>query len=176
MEFGAFLRAKRQEKGMSLRQLALYADCSRSYLSLLERGLVGKSVSPQYLRKLSKPLSVSYEVLMAAAGYIMEQDDELLLSGSIVFTLREALGDSVEMFAGRVDMTPYEIEQLEQNGVSYETLDSLYRKLFESHRKLSQSQKNLVQRLEGQFQNLNTEKASKLEIAVHVVAGLVEGR
>lgn len=173
--FGEFLREKRVAKKMSIGQVALYANCSSSYLSMLERGVVGqRGPSPHFLRKLSKPLSVPYEVLLAACGYVVEKDDLKVLSGSMIQMLRDSLGDSIEEFAKRVDMLPFEIEELEEIGPSYETLDLIYRKLFERQRSMSPSQKELVYRMEDLFQELSTFQSMKLEIAVHTVVGLVE--
>lgn len=71
MEFGDYLKKLREENKLSLRQLALYSKVSASYLSQIESGARGVP-KPEILSKLHKPLKVSYEELMKAAGYIEE--------------------------------------------------------------------------------------------------------
>ena len=75
LNFGQFLRERRLARQMSLRQLALYAGCSDSYLSMLERGKRGKrGATPAFLLRLSKPLRVSYDDLLVVAGYKTENE------------------------------------------------------------------------------------------------------
>jgi len=69
MEFTEYLRAKREDRHFSLRQLGALAGVSGSYLSLVESGQRGIP-SPDILRKLAGPLQVPYEELLAAAGYL----------------------------------------------------------------------------------------------------------
>ncbi|WP_080840081.1 helix-turn-helix domain-containing protein [Cohnella massiliensis] len=68
-EFGKYLRKLRNEKKMTVRQLDLYSGVSHSYLSQIENGKRGVP-SPEILKKLHKPLGVSFEDLMRAAGHI----------------------------------------------------------------------------------------------------------
>jgi hypothetical protein len=71
---------------------------------MLERGIVGqRGSSPDFLRKLVKPLGVPYEVLMSATGYTFQTKDEWIYSGAMIFMLRESLGDEIEEFARRVE-------------------------------------------------------------------------
>lgn len=179
MEFGEFLRSKRLAKKMSIRQVALYAGCSDSYLSLLERGANGqRGPTPAFLRRLVKPLGVPYEVLMAAAGYVLQTEDEMYLPGSILLMLRDSLGDSAEAFAKRVNMITHEIEALEESGVSYETLNHIFQKLYEQQRLLSINQKELIHRLEGTLPEISSETSIYFETLVHSVLNIVghEGR
>jgi HTH-type transcriptional regulator, competence development regulator len=69
MEFGDYLRKLREENKLSIRQLALYSKVSASYLSQIEKGIRGVP-TPEILQKLSKPLKITYEELMEAAGYL----------------------------------------------------------------------------------------------------------
>lgn len=68
-EFGEYIRNRRNEVKMTIRQLELYTGVSNSYLSQLENGKRGIP-SPDILRKLSKGLNTPYEVLMEKAGYL----------------------------------------------------------------------------------------------------------
>lgn len=69
VEFGNYLRNKREERKLSVRQLNTYSGVSHSYISQVERGNRGVP-SPDILKKLSKPLGVDYEELMVKAGHI----------------------------------------------------------------------------------------------------------
>lgn len=71
MGFGKELKKIRETRGLSKRALAKYAGVSDAYIVQLERG-DKISPSPTFLKKLSKPLHVPYEVLMQKAGYLSE--------------------------------------------------------------------------------------------------------
>ena len=68
--FGEYLKDKRINKGLSLRKLGEMSEISHSYLSQVEHNKRGIP-SPEILRKLSKPLGVSYQELMRAANYML---------------------------------------------------------------------------------------------------------
>ena len=164
MEFGEFLRMKRKEKRMSIRQLALYAGCSDSYLSQLERGAKGnRGPTPGFLRKLASPLGIPYEVLMAAAGYQLLTEKDVLYTGALIQWLRESLGDNREQFADRLGMSVLEIETLEEKGISIETLQVVFEKIFGPQRLLTQEKKALLWHLEDVFRQLPTETFLKVE-------------
>lgn len=157
MEFGEFLRSKREAKRMTIRQLALYAGCSAGYISMLERGVVGqRGPTPTFLRKLYTPLGVPYEVLMAAAGYQLEIEDETLYPGSLVLILRESLGEEIDEFSNRFGMSSYEVETLEKKGVSYETLSGILKSLFGKVNMLPMEQRDVIRSIEDTFQRLPT--------------------
>jgi len=69
--FGRFLRQLRENKDYSINQLALYSGISAAHISRLERGL-RPIPSPDTIRKLAKPLGITYEELMKAAGYLSD--------------------------------------------------------------------------------------------------------
>jgi len=73
-EFGKYLQQLRLDKGLSIRQLANLSKVSHSYLSQIENGERGVP-SPDVLKKLAPPLSITYEELMQAAAYIEEVID-----------------------------------------------------------------------------------------------------
>ena len=73
MNIGEFIRKIREEKELSINQLALYSDVSAAHISRIERGL--REPSPAILRKISVALKVPYENLMEIAGYIDKQTD-----------------------------------------------------------------------------------------------------
>jgi transcriptional regulator with XRE-family HTH domain len=65
---GAFIRERRKQANLSLRQLAEMTSLSNPYLSQIERGLHQPSV--RVLKALSEALNVSAETLLAQAGLI----------------------------------------------------------------------------------------------------------
>jgi transcriptional regulator with XRE-family HTH domain len=65
---GAFIRERRKQANLSLRQLAEMTSLSNPYLSQIERGLHQPSV--RVLKALSESLNVSAETLLAQAGLI----------------------------------------------------------------------------------------------------------
>lgn len=66
--FGKQLRELRESRGLSLRQIGYVAGVSSSYLSQVETG--ERSVpTPKVLKKLAPVLGVTYDRLMAMAGY-----------------------------------------------------------------------------------------------------------
>lgn len=67
---GDFIRAQRQLRDLSLRQLAGLAKVSNPYLSQLERGMYRPSVD--VLRNIAAGLRMSTETLLVQAGLLAE--------------------------------------------------------------------------------------------------------
>ena len=78
--FGKYIKRLRNNRNLTLRQLEIKSGVSNSYLSQLENGKRGIP-SPDILKKLSLPLGVPYQELMAAAGYL--PDDIMVTKGDI---------------------------------------------------------------------------------------------
>ncbi|WP_157721847.1 helix-turn-helix domain-containing protein [Tumebacillus avium] len=131
---------------MSIRQVALYAGVSGSYLSLLERQIVGTNgPTPKFLKKLSKPLDVPYELPMKAAGHY---DD--FISGvetvpvSFLPLLRFALLDDQEQFAERIGLSVAELRDLEASTeLTAETVSMIFNSLFAKHLAFKASEKEM---------------------------------
>ena len=68
-DLGAFIKEKREFRDFSIRKLAELADISHTEIKRIEDG-VRKQPSPQVLRSIATALNVSYEEIMAVAGYI----------------------------------------------------------------------------------------------------------
>lgn len=68
-EFGMLLRKLREQKGMSINQLAETAGISNSQISRMENGVRGVPKAPT-IRKLAEALGIPYGELMTAAGYL----------------------------------------------------------------------------------------------------------
>jgi transcriptional regulator with XRE-family HTH domain len=66
--FGEYLRAARQRKGLSLRAVEAAIGISNAYLSQLEQGKI-KQPSPVTLHELSQLYDLSYAVVMRLVGY-----------------------------------------------------------------------------------------------------------
>jgi repressor LexA len=75
VEFGKYIRYLRKQANLTIRQLELYSGVSNAYLSQLENGKRNVP-SPEILRKLSGPLKVPYEELMAKAGYLVTESSD----------------------------------------------------------------------------------------------------
>lgn len=75
MNIGEFIKKLREERKLSINQLALYSDVSAAHISRIERGL--REPSPEILKKVSQALKVPYEDLMKIAGYLDQQDNNL---------------------------------------------------------------------------------------------------
>lgn len=72
MKFSEYITSKREEKNLSIRQLALYSDISPGYLSQIESEKRG-TPTPDILKKLAKGLKIPYNELMEAAGYVEKE-------------------------------------------------------------------------------------------------------
>ena len=73
MKFGEYLRALRQSKGMTIKEVAKSVFLSLPYLSQIETG-VRDTPSPQMIRDLSKALGVTHVGMMIKAGYLTEEE------------------------------------------------------------------------------------------------------
>ncbi|PCK19997.1 transcriptional regulator [Bacillus pumilus] len=119
MNFGAYLRALREEKKLSVNQLAMYSEVSAAGISRIENGKRGIP-KPPTIKKLAGALKVPYEEMMLAAGYIEEASPAPLIKEEKVALskIREAaeqykLGD-LEIFDGDIwsTLSKKEIEDL----------------------------------------------------------------
>lgn len=68
-ELGNFIKEKRAARELSIRKLAELAGISHTEIKRIEDG-VRKQPSPQVLRAIAEALNVSYDDIMASAGYI----------------------------------------------------------------------------------------------------------
>ncbi|WP_067925463.1 helix-turn-helix domain-containing protein [Alicyclobacillus shizuokensis] len=68
-EFGKWLKALREEQGLTLTQLADKVGYSNPYLSQIETGKKKNPPSPELLAKLAEHLGVRYSDMLRMAGY-----------------------------------------------------------------------------------------------------------
>ena len=71
--FGYFLRNLRNQKDMTVNQLAMYSGVSAAAISRIENGKRGVP-KPETIRKIAEALKTPYEELMEAAGYLPEEN------------------------------------------------------------------------------------------------------
>jgi repressor LexA len=86
--FGDYLRQKREQKGYSVNQLALYSEVSSAQISRIENG-VRNTPKPETIFKLAHALHVDPTEMMAAAGYIVADKPGLYEARSSVSSLTE---------------------------------------------------------------------------------------
>lgn len=72
LKLGRFLRKARQDKGLSLRDLAEASKVGYSYIARLEQGEF-RSPEPQKLQRLARVLEVEIEDFYAMAGYLVPE-------------------------------------------------------------------------------------------------------
>jgi transcriptional regulator with XRE-family HTH domain len=70
--YGEYIKALRESKGLTLREVEKQTEISNAYLSQLESSKV-KQPSPTTLYKLAELYGVKYEVLMEKVGYPVPQ-------------------------------------------------------------------------------------------------------
>lgn len=68
-DFGKWLKALREEAGLTLTQLGDLIGYSNPYLSQIENGKKKNYPSPELLKKLSQHLPVAYSDMLRLAGY-----------------------------------------------------------------------------------------------------------
>lgn len=73
IEFGRYIKSLREEKGLTITELAQESGVSRPYLSQIEGGTRSKFPSSDVLLKISKALGLNHDELMVKAGYIEEK-------------------------------------------------------------------------------------------------------
>jgi transcriptional regulator with XRE-family HTH domain len=102
--FGAFLRALREDAGLTLREVEARCHVSNGYLSLLEHDRV-KEPSPRVLFALSGCFAVDYLELMERAGYPVPPPEE---------RARPAAGPPGAVFRGAERLSPDDREEIRQ--------------------------------------------------------------
>lgn len=113
---GEALRVLRQQRGLTLQELADRAGLSRSYLSEIERGK--KQPSIKVLETIASALNVSLEVLVS-----QETEGEVGLGGKLRLA-REREGMTVAEVAEAVGISPGYLGEIER-GQSLPAVDTL---------------------------------------------------
>ena len=90
--FGEYLRTLRHEKRYSLREVEELSGVSNSYLGLIERGqrpIPGADI----LKKLAPVYDVPVRDILAAAGYLKEEDVSLSEEDEVEMAFRYVMND-----------------------------------------------------------------------------------
>lgn len=102
-QFGEFLKAARQRKGLSLRAVEEEIGMSNAYISQLEQGKV-KQPSPVLLHKLSELYGVKYTDILNLIGYpIPEESDSEGLTDKLSARLGPVTDEEEEELAQYLD-------------------------------------------------------------------------
>lgn len=120
IEFGAYMKNLRGSK--STRQVEIATGVSKSYISLIERGL-RDIPTPEILEKLSKAYNASYDDLMEKAGYVNSKSATTIdISDIIIKELSKKPNLNTEMIANQIleDITKNYSDELNNSHLSFE--------------------------------------------------------
>ncbi|TAL67972.1 MAG: XRE family transcriptional regulator [Bacteroidetes bacterium] len=92
INYGEYLKALRQSKGLTLREVEKETNVSNAYLSQLESNKI-KQPSPTTLYKLAGLYGIKYEKLMEKVGYPVPKYNNNLKIKEEVYGLSKSLGD-----------------------------------------------------------------------------------
>ncbi|HMU46531.1 MAG TPA: helix-turn-helix domain-containing protein [Chitinophagaceae bacterium] len=90
--YGEYIKALRESKGLTLRDVEKKTEVSNAYLSQLESSKI-KQPSPTTLYKLAELYGVKYEVLMEKVGYPVPKGDVSLKSRKSEKTILHRIGE-----------------------------------------------------------------------------------
>ena len=113
---GEYIRSKRVEKGIGLREMAEHLSISPAYLSNLESGK-HPMVNPLLLKKISKKLNIDHLKLFKIIGYTDKDTEELkkeitseLLDEIDDVEIGKILGRLMEMSQDELDLVKQYLE------------------------------------------------------------------
>lgn len=117
LKIGEFIRSKRKEKNLTLKQLAKEIGLSHTYLSQIELG--DRKASPDILNKMSKTLDVPHQYLMEKAGYNKTTDSKEIFQTQLLslqeMRIRKAMEvDAVSLELSRSDLNEETRRHLEK--------------------------------------------------------------
>jgi len=95
--FGERLKARRQEKGLTLVELSALSGVHTSYLGRIERG--ERFPSAYILRKLAEPLEIDERELLKMAGYLSPDGTDNRISNfkdSLKGEIRQSMSNLLE--------------------------------------------------------------------------------
>lgn len=183
MEIGEFIREKRKENKLTLKQLATKIELSYTYLSQIELG--DRNASPEILEKIAKVLDVPHFDLMKKAGYVHEKEGlekvvseycsllkeidnlDLHIRSTQTFNLDtkvmlESLKKEKEELTKESAALKKEIDSLDQEGNTKKQISILERQV-EVYKKLE----NIEQHTSQLRQRLENDKAQELAFLEH---------
>lgn len=110
---GEYIRSKRVEKGIGLREMAEHLSISPAYLSNLESGK-HPMVNPLLLKKISRKLNIDHLKLFKMIGYTDKDTEEL--KKEITSELLDEIDDvEIGKILGKLmEMSPDELQLVKQ--------------------------------------------------------------
>ena len=110
---GEYIRSKRVEKGIGLREMAEHLSISPAYLSNLESGK-HPMINPLLLKKISRKLNIDHLKLFKMIGYTDKDTEEL--KKEITSELLDEIDDvEIGKILGKLmEMSPEELELVKQ--------------------------------------------------------------
>ena len=111
--FGEYIRSKRVEKGIGLREMAEHLSISPAYLSNLESGK-HPMINPLLLKKISRKLNIDHLKLFKMIGYTDKDTEEL--KKEITSELLDEIDDvEIGKILGKLmEMSPDELQLVKQ--------------------------------------------------------------
>lgn len=100
--FGEFLRKLREQKGLSLNQLAAKSGVSNAQISRIENGL-RDTPRPDTIKKLAEGLNISQTELMEKAGYFEGFEDTKKAAVINYFSTHEEIDKILQTLISRFD-------------------------------------------------------------------------
>lgn len=166
--FGDYLKELRGNR--SLREMEKITGLSHTYLSTLEKGYDPRSKkkrhpTPEVLKKISNALNVNYFQLMKKAGYIKEEDSDMLIKQSIDKRKHlESVIQSLPFYLEDIKMLNEELNELKNelsNCKDSSSVKEIIDKIQYKLKRIKQSEKMFEQRqlkceqLKDEIENLN---------------------
>ena len=110
---GEYIRSKRVEKGIGLREMAEHLSISPAYLSNLESGK-HPMINPLLLKKISRKLNIDHLKLFKMIGYTDKDTEEL--KKEITSELLDEIDDvEIGKILGKLmEMSPDELQLVKQ--------------------------------------------------------------
>ena len=110
---GEYMRSKRVEKGIGLREMAEHLSISPAYLSNLESGK-HPMINPLLLKKISRKLNIDHLKLFKMIGYTDKDTEEL--KKEITSELLDEIDDvEIGKILGKLmEMSPDELQLVKQ--------------------------------------------------------------
>ena len=112
MNIGEFIRRKRKEKKLTLKQLADEIGLSQTYLSQIELG--DRKASPEIIKKLAKVFNLPHLYLMEKAGYTGKTDRMENLRAQLLSLQEEKMKHNIRSAQIAVGLTRGDLSEVDR--------------------------------------------------------------
>lgn len=167
--FGEYLKKKRSDKGLSMRELERRSEISQAYISQIERS-PDKIPQPDVVRKLAAALGIPSTEMMIVAGHITQDEQQ---EAKKVPTLREAFGfqPSINAFWERNDegIDGLSFYSFPVNDINFHLNDSANKKFYKEMVLTDQERKDIEKVIDAYLLHKRISTVDKKE-----VDGLIE--